>query len=532
MPIDASIPLGIQQVNPMQSLSSMIGIASAKQGMDARAIQMQGQQQQNAQGQMTLQERQNLAPFLSDSTNYTNDNGDVDMGKFVSAASKLAPTTWPEYATRLLDAQEKKTQAQRILATQGDEDNVWAGNALASATKETLPKVISLLKERAQGLPDRLAVINTMESHMNAGLDAAGNDPLKQERIITGAARMFLPQPTQQQMNTPEGIGISDNQQSSVVSQKPGTSVPQGLPLPGTSMQMRLPPQTPTMGKDENGNPVQGYLGSQNQPQGPVADFSGVQGKDRKAILNDIANNHPDKSIRDQARAELSGSGAYPVAGNAKQSFVPSSLPVGQAENIANNVSEMNRHFASLNDQASGAPLATALTGNIKALASSAITGTESGKKAYVTGLLNALHMGGQTTGDLQKDTDLLEKNLAQLNLTTPASTDAARTLVSAARPHTSMSEKAILEAADQLSGQVKANMAMRNVLQSAKMMGDTSSYASMRQRLEQTADPRIWQLEGKSPQDQAAILGKLSPQDRSDIVKKARQLHDMGIIQ
>ncbi|MFS6963245.1 hypothetical protein ABMY88_23875, partial [Escherichia coli] len=85
-----------------------------------------------------------------------------------------------------------------------------------------------------------------------------------------------------------------------------------------------------------------------------------------------------------------------------------------------------------LNDQSTGAPLIAALQGNIKSLIPGAITGTESGRKAYVVGLLNAMGVGGQATGDIQKDTDLLQKQMAQLQLGTPATTDAMRTLVSA----------------------------------------------------------------------------------------------------
>ena len=211
--------------------------------------------------------------------------------------------------------------------------------------------------------------------------------------------------------------------------------------------------------------------------------------------------------------------------------FVASGAPLGQKSNIENNVGEMNRHFGSLQDQSTGMPLVSALQGTIKGLIPGAITGTESGKKAYVTGLLNALHMGNQATGDLQKDTDLLDKALSQLNLITPASTDAARTLVTAARPHSTMNAAAMSEAVDQIASQVKANMAERNALSQYKMNGDYQSYQNTRQQIEQNIDPRIFQYRDATPQERQTIISQMTPQDRAQIGQKMKKLEALGVL-
>jgi hypothetical protein len=197
----------------------------------------------------------------------------------------------------------------------------------------------------------------------------------------------------------------------------------------------------------------------------------------------------------------------------------------------------MARHYSSLNDQASGSQLVASLSGNIQSLAAKAITGTEQDKKAYVNGMLNALHLGNQSTGDLQKDTDLLEKNLAQLNLTTPAATDAARNLVSVARPHTTMTASAIPEATQQIVSQVQANMAMRNYLTPYRMAnkgaGDVTGYQHAREQLEQVADPRVWQYQQMKKSDPDAARKFLSSQpDAASLVGKAKELVNMGLIQ
>lgn len=208
-------------------------------------------------------------------------------------------------------------------------------------------------------------------------------------------------------------------------------------------------------------------------------------------------------------------------------------LPPGTHESMVGTVAEMNRHYASLNDVSTGAPLVNALTGNIKALAQKAITGTDADRRSYVNGLLNALGAGDKTTGDLQKDTDLLEKQLSQLNLSTPAASDAARNLVKAARPHSSMAPTAIPEAADQVASQVEANMAIRNYLTPARYNNDQNAYQQSRNTIEKIADPRAWQYIRLGPGTPAAkqFLAGLKPDDRADLIKKAGVLDSMGML-
>jgi hypothetical protein len=92
---------------------------------------------------------------------------------------------------------------------------------------------------------------------------------------------------------------------------------------------------------------------------------------------------------------------------------VPSSLPAGQAQNIANNVDEMNRHFGGLQDQAAGAQLVSGLTGNIKALAGKAITGTGTATSWPTRTACSRTFLPGEhKVDDLKTATDLLDKNV------------------------------------------------------------------------------------------------------------------------
>ncbi|NYS10341.1 hypothetical protein HZT44_19315 [Ralstonia pickettii] len=581
MPIDASIPLQIQQPDSMKTLSSVLGLASTAQNMQAQKLAMQGQEQRNTSDLITLQERQNLAGLMKDITPFQNPDGTLDMNKLMPAVMKAAPTTGPQALQGIYQAQTQATQARDAVNALDENERAYVGKVVTSMVgqpKAQREKTLDALENLnptlgKSAIPYFRKIIGMAEQQ--GGQQAVDDMLWRSGRSIQSPAE-------QQSMQTPSGVGIDNGQQVYSVNTRPGSNVPQGAVIPGTAAQKELPPGTPVMGP---GN-TPGYLGAQPaplrnnnpgalMPDGKLASYKtpeegisaldknlqsyGKQGahtisdviskwappneNDTASYIKDVAGRlgiPPDQKIdlsspvvrhALSAAIMLHENGPSALMGSRGNGFVASGLPVGQAENIGNNIQEMNRHFAGLNDQSTGAPLIAALQGNIKSLIPGAITGTESGRKAYVVGLLNAMGVGGQATGDIQKDTDLLQKQMAQLQLGTPATTDAMRTLVSAARPHSGMSAQAISEAVDQVSGQVKANMAMRNYLQQYKLNGDVQGYTQARQQLEQVADPRAFQYRDMSAQEREAFKKKLTPADRQDLGKKMQALEKMGVL-
>jgi hypothetical protein len=516
MAIDASIPLGVQSYNPMQNLSSLMGIMGQRQSISASQTAQQGQQFANTNAQISTQERQALQPILSDPTKYIDPaTGDIDLNKLTPLVMQAAPTTGMDVVAHAAQAQQARTQARSLISQQTDGNNSRVGAAISSldpekATSDDVEKLFGVVGSMYPS-PDMQTVLGHMKGTLQRGLQ--NPDPAAKSLAVTQASRMFLPPQTQQDMNTPSVTMNNNGSSYQGINLKPGVQgLPQGAPVPGTGGTIQPGPTTPTMGADG----TQGIMGA------PQANFSGVQGPARSAILADIAARDPGSSNAREAVNSLSGR---------PQGFIPSSLPAGQAQNIANNVDEMNRHFSSLQDGASGAALQQGLIGNIKSLSAGAATGLGAGRKAFVSGLLSAMHV--PSTGDEAKDTDLLEKNMAQLNLSTPSSTDAMRTIVNAARPHGTMQEGAINEAADQLSGQISANMATRNALSGYKMMGDAQGYQTARAKLETIADPRAWQYMNLGPgsPEAKAFISKLAPADRAALGSKIEQLENMGML-
>lgn len=518
MALDPSIPLQTQSPNPMAALSSVLGLQNARN-------QVQAGQMANQQSGIDLQERQGVQGVLKNIKQYQDTQGNIDFNKLGPDIMAVAPTTGSQVLSNVAAAQNAATQAHAAVNSLDAASRKTVGDAIYSLKGQTPDVVNSTL----QGLKSTFPGLGTAVDYMGKYILAPHeNDQASMDAALDSAGKFVQTAPTTQSMNTPEGVSVSDGATSKVVSTKPGTSVAPGQVVPGTAATMQLPPTTPTIGPD--GQP--GVIGVHASVAPPApADFSGVQGPNRGAVLSSIARTDPDPSVRQQAaQAMQGGAPAAPAPGGG---FTPTALPPGQAQNIANNVDEMNRHFSGLQDQSAGNQLVSGLTGNIKALADGAATGVGADKKAYVAGLLNAMGMGGQATGDLQKDTDLLAKNMAQLNLGTPAGTDAARALVEAGRPSTKMSPAAIKDAADQVASQVQANMAIRNMLAPAKMMGDPATYQAQRQKLESIADPRAWQYVNLGPGSKAAkeFMAKLQPADRATLIQKVDQLEQMGML-
>lgn len=485
-----------------QTLSGLIGLKQQQQSLQLGAAQVQQQQQ-------TAQQRSAIAGI--DWSKYDDGTGTVSTDKMLGDKDlqSRAGDQFPDLLQKAAQIRSAQTQNKQLIANLSGTQREQFGSVVGALRTDPdviadntagRQKVADSIAQFGQQSPEAAQVAQTYgqvavhapQGQLARGVNAIQLQAMDASRQAGAQAPNYLATGGGFQQTNPQAAGGSM-----------GSAQP---------IQATLPPTTGTMGSDG----TQGVIGA------PKADFTGLKGPGRGPALAEIAASSEDPDVRREAANVNAGR---------PQGFVPQSLPAGQALNIQNNVEEMNRHFAGLQDSASGAQLQQGLIGNIKSLASGAATGTGAGRKAFVSGLLSALHIPG--TGDEAKDTDLLEKNMAQLNMSTPASTDAMRTIVSAARPHGTMQESAIVEAADQLGGQIQANVAMRNALQGYKMFGDVQGYQTARTKLESVADPRAWQYVNLGPgtPEAKAFLQKLTPADRSSLIDKTGQLEQMGLL-
>ena len=550
MPIDPSIPLGYKQPDQMQNLSSLLNVANGAQTL-------QQNQQRTQQGAIDLQQRQGMLDYLK-SGDFIDSDGSVNTQRLYSNAARFGDTGM-EIAKKAAETHQQGTAASQAWNNLGADKAAKIGNAVMAlgpnAPPDVVHKTFDALDKQYKGDAGPITgffrnLYDNAESHF--GPDAG-------RRAVVAFAKSQMAPKDQQTFDTPQGTPVSDNQTSAVVSQAPDTTVPVGQTLPGTAVQMQLAPSTPTVGA--NNQP--GYIGPRGgafvpgqqpapaAPQGAAPSAHAAFNREAQSVVPN--NNMGPDTLRlmqqELAAEQAKGPNANPeaIAGlqreiqRAQQAvggqggFVPSGPVPGANESKAATVQMMNDHYTGLNKQAENGQLIEGLLGNIKSLAPKAITGTEQGRKSYVTGLLNALHLGNQATGDLQKDTDLLEKNIAQLGLNTPSSTDAMRTIVGAARPHGTMQSGAIEEAADQLLGQVRANRVIRNALTPLKSMadktGDTTSYQALKEHMEDIADPRAWQFQAMDKPGRIKMMQGLSADDREKLKAKIRELESTGML-
>lgn len=538
--IDATIPLGAKAPDPMQNLSGLLTVARGMQGLQTGSQNLQignqtlqQNQQKTQQGGIDLQERQAVQGVLADPSNYTDPDGNVDFRRAMPAVMRAAPTTGLKYVQDLMTAQKQHTDAQQSLNNLTTDVRAQAGKVLYNIPPDTpadvVHKTFDELQSQYRGAEPYWAALRLGYDHASQQGNATG--------FLANAAKTTMPQPVQQEMKSPTGSTVDTGNTSYEVNTKadiPG--LPIGAVIPGTSVQKGLPPTQPTVGPS-NQPGVMGPNGIPPAPgQVPRTGYNG--GSPAAAAPEQLA-------IMQQERAAAAAKGdAATVAAldremgriKAQPGFVPTGPVPGANESKAGTVQVINDHWNKINAGAADAPVATALLSTIKQLAPGAITGTESGKRSYWNGLFNALHIGTQATGDLQKDTDLLNKAMAQLNLSTPATTDAMRTLVEAGRPHSTMSEGAIKDAAAQIEGQLKANMATRNLLapdkRYADATGDLSHYQQKMETLQQVMDPRIFQYESMPKEDRKAFMAKLVPQDRAALIGKTKKLEALGVFQ
>jgi hypothetical protein len=227
MPIDASIPLGVKAPDQMQNLSSLLSVAKGAQDVQS--------------GGIALQEKQGLQQYMSNPSNFTDKDGNVDFNAAMQGVMKVAPTTGLPIVQNLLTAQKQHVEATSSLNKLGDDNRTRVANVLATIRPDSDPKLVyqslDALGKAYGGKIDPWVTLAKQgyDSAVPKGPDAVAD-------YLAKASRSVLPQTTQQEMNTPQGPMLSNGQQTVQVNTRPGVQgVAQGAPVQGTAVQQLLP---------------------------------------------------------------------------------------------------------------------------------------------------------------------------------------------------------------------------------------------------------------------------------------------------
>jgi len=482
---------GVQTLSDLMGLQQkQIGIQQAQQTLQTGQALQATAQAEAQRNQQTMGERQLLQSSMQ--------NGkDPDGNPLVGANGDADPVALTKFATKYMPLTGQDV-VQKIVGTQ-----------------DTRLKLADSARQLGQNYKDDIAgIVRSSMGDQNTPADAPGAIMSKIDAYVQ-----------QQGPNAPAALTQAASYSKSLL-QNLGDHVPDAktkLSLLHLAQQFEpagsvAAQQQPTIGSVTG--PGGGAQPVQTSPTSPFG---------MGPIGPEVKQGVPPQIVMDlQGQPHYIGGAAGTGTGAGGSPFPTPAAVQGQQKTTA----DMSDHFTGLNASAQSLPLVTGLTKTIEGLAPSAFTGPGGDKKQYMAGLLRGF--GINATGDAQTDTNLLNKAMAQLNISTPAGTDAARALVEAGQPNSHMDPDAIKEAAGTLRGQVMMNQAERNFLQTTRLSnrgaGDPQAYQEGRQQFEASADPRIWQYQDLAKSNPAAARAFIARQpDKADLVRKAGALEQMG---
>lgn len=302
-------------------------------------------------------------------------------------------------------------------------------------------------------------------------------------------------------------------------------------------------------------NPQAASVGTPSAPgyanEGQMrATVQGGMGADPKAAMREIAATQQqlaaNPNLDPQSKAMLQGhiadmqrqlSNITPTqtAGqSAPGAQITPVLPPGADKGAVLSQEELSKTGQELSAANAAAPTVISRLQNIKLLAPGAITGAESSRRDFYNGLLSLAGIKG--TEDAKTASDLVDKNSAQIVSSLrmgqgAAGTDALQTLLGAGNPSRHMTVEAMNDAVDQLIASQKMNQARSQILMPHVIGRDPVALQQKQLAFDSAADPRVFQLNSMNPQQQAAYVKKLAPQDAQDLLGKVKTLKEMGAL-
>jgi hypothetical protein len=331
-----------------------------------------------------------------------------------------------------------------------------------------LPKLLQARQMMVEsGVPADVAEVNV--AHL---IGAAAANPKGFRQVLLNSIQAGVGAGGQATNIRPNGIGVTNQQQTAAIETNPFSSNPVGTAIPGTTQQQQLPPSATTV----NAQGQSEYLGPQATPPARV------------------------------------------VAGN----------PPGFGESAAGSADVVNKDWASTTASADKASTDIGVLQNIKKYASGAFTGVESDRRSYLAGLSGLLGMSEEQMA--KTDTDLLAKNSTMLALA-GGNTDLARTLAESANPNNKMTPEAIKSAADQVIAQRKLAIAKQKLLQPIKALNDPAMYSKALASFNEIADPRVLQVKDMSSDELGRMKAAMSPSEQAEFRKKIMRMKELGII-
>lgn len=301
MPVDTSIPLSGQQVNPMQSLASVVQTAGGIQAFKNAQVQGQALQQQAEQGAQDLRERQHAVGILKNIKNYQDAQGNIDYSRLAPDIMAGAPTTGAQYIQNIAQTQQSAASARKAVDEADANERQIVGNLLYSLKGKPPMMVHDVLTGVKEKYPNLLPAVEFSGKYLIAPAVQGSNSPNPQlDAALDQAGRMFQGSQTQQAMRTGQVAPIATAGGTQLVQTAQGAEQPQGAkigePLPSPNQITGTPsgglavvnPSTGTA-KNLNGDTTPPLT---NFPAGETNDTMKVL-QDQRTSAQTIANQAP-----------------------------------------------------------------------------------------------------------------------------------------------------------------------------------------------------------------------------------------------
>lgn len=467
MPLDTSIPLQYQQVNPMQSLSSVLNVGNQAQALKNAQLANEQGQVGLQDTQMSLRERQAAAGVLKNIKQYQDGQGNVDYNKLMPDVMAVAPTTGHEIVRGVFNAQHSATEARSAVTSLDQKQRELIGNALYSMKGKDPMEVHNFMEGIKEHYPSMSPAVDFMGKYI---LGPQVRDRAGFDTALDSAGRFVQGAPTQQGMQTPDGVQVNNGQQSYVVSTKPGTTVAQGQALPGTYTQLQPGPGTPVI---RNGVPS-------------------IYG----------------------AQAPLQPGDATP-----QTSYAP-----GQAEGVAGPVAVNNQHYQTVQQEAAPAATRIAALQTIREQIPQALMGG-GGVGDMLRKMYSVFGLGDNKTATAN---DVMAKNLALLASQSGA-TDAARTFGEMQNPNAHITKEAAQKAASEMMGIEMKKQAAASYFSGVQT--NSSEYASRMNMWNKYGDPRAFEFASLPPEGRAHMRAEMKKAGTWDKLRNnIEHLHMMGV--
>lgn len=492
MGLDTSIPLQARAPDAMQSLASMLSVATGAQNLKkAQATYNSDVSQRASEASAADSNAQvakaTIAPRIAQQNEAANQSGiKTALDQFKLTGDQL----------------DKANQIGQGLL--GDPD-ISSGDMT-----KIVPKIMSAKQRMIEsGIPASTAEVQA--AHL---ITAAAQNPQGLPQLLKNSIVQSQPAAQQAGLMQPNIVQNSNGQQ--IVSSNVNTFAPGGVgSQPIAPIQMQLPPTTPTV---EGGVP--GYLGPQGDQSQGGFDPSRLTPQQKAAM------------IKDDPQAYANGLESFYKRGQAKQPRVASGMPVGATDAIAGTQGAVNDDWKKTVESSTSSERDIGILQSIKQHAAGAASGVGADKANLAAGIAGLL---GIDAGTLQKtDADLLAKNSAMLALA-GGDTNLARTMAEAATPNSHMTASAIRQAADQIIAQRKLALARMRFLTPFKAMADQGHPEMYNQALTQfnsVADPRVIQFSSMSPEERIAMKSAMTPQERDEFGAKLGKARKLGVAQ